>query len=220
MRTSVGGIEMGINSSGHFQAWQTAAAGTLEDLWWDADRNGGVGLYFNGLSRFATTTDGVTVEGWVLIEQDNDNGVRWDRGTQQWQAYIEDSDDSWRLYDTTNAETHITVEPGGATQINQVAFGSAGLLMSSNAITPSESYTAVQTSGGGAEDLNTINTTNLKTGSFLVIKQASAGGTVTVKDGVGNLRTSGDFAMGNADDTMTLLCTGANLVEISRSKNG
>ncbi len=44
--------------------------------------------------------------------------------------------------------------------------------------------------------------------------------TVTLKDGVGNLRLQGDFPLSSSNDTMQLWFDGANWLELTRSTNG
>lgn len=78
----------------------------------------------------------------------------------------------------------------------------------------------VETEGAAAsDDLDTISG-GANAGQLLILSAANSARTVVAKDGTGNLRLNGDFAMDNAEDTLTLLYNGANWLEIARSDNG
>jgi hypothetical protein len=66
--------------------------------------------------------------------------------------------------------------------------------------------------------LNSIN--GGSEGDVLVIRGASTGGDIAVKDLVGNLRLAGNNTISDASDTMVLLHDGANWIELTRSNNG
>ncbi|WP_373081172.1 hypothetical protein [Zhongshania sp.] len=77
----------------------------------------------------------------------------------------------------------------------------------------------VEAETGTADDIDTIN--GLAPGAIATFSIASGGDTITFKDGTGNLRLAGDFALNDGSDTITLrqFQEGANLIEISRSDN-
>lgn len=98
-----------------------------------------------------------------------------------------------------------------------------GLTISSGAVTATGSYHTIDTEASAAtDDLDTINGA-FATGHRLVITAANSGRTVVVKDGTGNIVLSnplGNFSMDNATDTMELIWSGSNWLELSRSYNG
>lgn len=71
--------------------------------------------------------------------------------------------------------------------------------------------------GSGITTLSTI--TGGQTGQILVIFPNDNTNTILVKDGVGNLRLSGDFIMNHNQDRLMLEYDGTNWIELSRSDN-
>lgn len=95
---------------------------------------------------------------------------------------------------------------------------STELTIASGEISVVQTYHTVDTEADAAsDDLDTIN--GGVEGQFLVIRAANSARTVVAKDGTGNLSLAGDFSLTNGEDTLTLLCRGADWVEISRSDN-
>ena len=103
---------------------------------------------------------------------------------------------------------------------SKVSFNSATeLTISSGAVTATKSYHTVDTEGDAAsDDLNTIN--GEVSGMIIILQQNSPDRTVTVKDGVGNIKLAGDFAFTSVKDTLQLIYDGNHWCEVSRSFNG
>jgi hypothetical protein len=101
-----------------------------------------------------------------------------------------------------------------------VAGGEEDYTISGGSITPMSGYIEVDTEGGAAsDDLDTIVGTNVQDGSLLIVRAASSSRTVVAKDGTDNLRLNGDMTLDNGNDTLTLIWTGANWLELARSGN-
>lgn len=95
------------------------------------------------------------------------------------------------------------------------------LTIATGAVTVAGSYHTIDTeSDAASDDLDTIN--GGTDGAWLVIQAADSARTVVAKDGTGNLQLAGDFSMDNAQDTLTLIYSGALSAwcELSRSDNG
>jgi hypothetical protein len=92
------------------------------------------------------------------------------------------------------------------------------LTMAAGAVTVTGSFHVIDTSGGAAENLNTIN--GGVDGAILVLKSFSVARVPTLKDGAGNLALAGDFAMDATGDTIMLLYLSGTWRELSRSNNG
>lgn len=76
----------------------------------------------------------------------------------------------------------------------------------------------IDTEGAAAtDDLDTVS--GIRNGQIVILSCVSGARVVTVKDGSGNLRLSGDFVLDNTDDRIALLSDGTNLVELTRSDN-
>jgi len=71
---------------------------------------------------------------------------------------------------------------------------------------------------GPTDDLDTINGT--QDGDILIIAPNADTRTIVAKDGTGNLRLAGDFAMDHTSDRLLLISDGTLLYELSRSDNG
>ena len=90
--------------------------------------------------------------------------------------------------------------------------------VSSGGITVTSSTHRVDTESGAATDnLNNIN--GGTDGSILVLRTNVDGRDVTVKDGTGNLHLAGDYALNNSARKLTLIKSGSDWFELSRSSN-
>lgn len=74
---------------------------------------GSVVLYDAGTVRLTTNSSGLAATGRVTITQIDDTGVALVRGAQTFNIYVEDADNSFRIYDTTNADTAAVYTPNG-----------------------------------------------------------------------------------------------------------
>ena len=94
------------------------------------------------------------------------------------------------------------------------------LTAATGVVTATGSYHTIIGEGAADDDLVTIN--GCVDGAHLVIQADSDTVTITAKDGTGNLQLAGDFAMDNAQDTLSLICAGvlSAWVETGRSNNG
>lgn len=85
-------------------------------------------------------------------------------------------------------------------------------------ISKSDNLVIVDTEGGAAtDDLSTINGAGMA-GHSITLRAASASRVVTVKDST-QLRLAGDFVLNSTNDTITLIWTGSQWFEVSRSDN-
>ena len=92
------------------------------------------------------------------------------------------------------------------------------LTIAGGVITATQNYHQVDTEGDAStDDLDTINGGTV--GQILIIRAQNDARTVVAKDGTGNLRLNGDFSMNDLDDTLTLIYTGSNWLEIASSNN-
>lgn len=94
------------------------------------------------------------------------------------------------------------------------------VVISSGAVTAERSLLHVDTEGAAAsDDLDTIN--GQKEGRLLIIHIADSGRNVTLKDSTGNIRLAGsvDYTLSQVNDTIMLIGTNDNWVELSRSNN-
>lgn len=80
-------------------------------------------------------------------------------------------------------------------------------------------YVIVDTYGAGpaSEDLETI--TGGLHGDIVILRAENNARTTVIKDGVGNIKSAGDFSLDNASDHIMLIYDGSNWCEISRSNN-
>ncbi len=131
-----------------------------------------------------------------------------------------DSAEAW--YDTATGKFM------GAVSTTAYAFAREGgpqilgdfseLTIASGVITVTTSAHTVDTEADAAsDDLDSIS--GGTTGQILVLRAANGGRTVNLIDGL-PLRLSGDCALDNAEDTITLICQGSTWYEIARSNNG
>jgi len=96
--------------------------------------------------------------------------------------------------------------------------GQTELTISGGAITITSSFHTVDTESNDAtDDLDTIN--GGAEGDILILRSANNARDVTVKDATGNLKLAGDFTLGEIADTIMLLYSGSNWLELSRSNN-
>jgi hypothetical protein len=92
------------------------------------------------------------------------------------------------------------------------------LTISSGQITATQNYHQVDTESDAAtDDLDTINGGTV--GQILILRPQNDARTVVLKDGTGNLRLSGDFSLDDLDDTITLIYTGSNWLELATANN-
>jgi hypothetical protein len=125
--------------------------------------------------------------------------------------------------DATNERVGIGISPQATLHIDgDVAFGQGlELTISGGAVTVTHSYHHIDTeSDAGTDDLVTIN--GGYAGQILIIRNSHATRDVVARDytgGAGNLLLAGDFTMQGTTDTLTLIYSGANWLEISRSDN-
>ena len=103
---------------------------------------------------------------------------------------------------------------GGITTLGSMSE----LTIASGGITVTSSVHTVDTESDAASDnLNTVN--GGTDGSILILKSVTGTRDVTLKDSSDNLRLAGDFALSSANDSITLIKSGSNWLEISRSDN-
>ena len=79
------------------------------------------------------------------------------------------------------------------------------------------SYAVPAPESGTADDIDTIS------GGFdgaLLILSGSAGNTLTVKDGTGNLKLGADRVLDNFEDSLTLVRRGSDWIELAYANNG
>lgn len=92
------------------------------------------------------------------------------------------------------------------------------LTISGGEITATQNYHQVDTQGDAAtDDLDTINGGTV--GQILILRPQNDSRTVVLKDGTGNLKLTGDFSLDDLDDTITLIYTGSNWLEVARANN-
>lgn len=147
------------------------------------------------------------------------------------------------LEDNSTADSNVTVRihtPGFETRTNGVkdssdalnrsyfkgrtiVYGSEfeegpELTISGGAITATQNYHQVDTQGDAStDDLDTINGGTV--GQILILRAQNDARTVVVKDGTGNIRLNGDFSLNDLDDTITLIYTGSNWLELATANN-
>lgn len=81
-----------------------------------------------------------------------------------------------------------------------------------------DEYTIDTESDAASDDLDTINGGYL--GRVIRLRAANTARTPTLKDGTGNLKTGGDRALDNTEDTIVLWHDGTNWLEVSFANNG
>ncbi len=95
--------------------------------------------------------------------------------------------------------------------------GAPNTAISSGSATPTATFQSLSGEGGVADDCDTL--VAAATGQFVIIKPLDSTNTVTMKDGTGNMRLAGDFALDHVFDTITLVYDGTGWLEVSRSNN-
>jgi hypothetical protein len=99
-----------------------------------------------------------------------------------------------------------------------LSFGNRNRTIASGVLSVYADWHYVATEGGaGTDDLDTIN--GGREGYMLTLRAASSSNDVVLIDGSGNLRLNGSFTLDNAQDSITLLFSGGEWVEIARSDN-
>lgn len=93
------------------------------------------------------------------------------------------------------------------------------LTLSSDAITVTKSYHTVDGESDAADDIDTIS--GGYDGMILTLRAEHTDRTITVKDGVDNIDSAGDFALDSTEDTIQLIydSTLTKWLELSRSDN-
>jgi hypothetical protein len=132
------------------------------------------------------------------------------------------------VYDGVNNRLGIaTISPastlhvvGDHTQDGKTIFTRSDLTIASGVITVTKSYHRVDTQAAAAtDDLDTIS--GMTTGQVVILTTVNSVRDVVVKHGTGNifLAANTDFTLSNSRDHIMLICTGTEIVELSRSKN-
>ena len=127
--------------------------------------------------------------------------------------------DSYIKFMTADTERMRIDHSGNVVVKGGLILGSGGTLtIASGAITVTHANHIVDTEGSAAsDDLDTIN--GGATGDILILHSTTYKRVVTLKDGTGNLRLAGDFALGDNTDSIMLMYWNSNWNEISRSNN-
>lgn len=84
----------------------------------------------------------------------------------------------------------------------------AELTISGGAITPDSDFHDVTDGAGSPVDLTTINTTNAHRGARLTIEKVNSSGTITIKNGVGNIQCGSDRVMTSPHSLATFIYSG------------
>lgn len=129
---------------------------------------------------------------------------------------------------TTQPQSKLHVEgiisSYGSSSLNIVDDSGSIITSNNNSegnITVTHNYHTV--SHGATNNTNNVNLININggvDGAILVLKQTSNDKDIKLIDNTGNLRLVDDFQMNNGNDTITLIKSGSNWFEISRSNNG
>lgn len=93
------------------------------------------------------------------------------------------------------------------------------LVIATDAVTITRPYHTLEPQTSTTDDLATIS--GGKDGFILTLRVKDSGDTITIKDGTGNLRLTGDFAMDSQQDTIQLIFDATLNVwlELCRSNN-
>jgi len=130
--------------------------------------------------------------------------------------------------DTYRASYHA---PHPSMVLDDGRFIFSGAISSSGTLTlPFEVYSPIHTltpalvtvdtfEAAASDDLDSIDGVSLRTGAIAILRAANSARTVVVRDGVGNLKLSGNFSLDHAEDTIMLVFTGTDWLELSRSNN-
>jgi hypothetical protein len=144
-------------------------------------------------------------------------GVGSTNNTQNGLLYMDAAGD---LYWRDKAGVSHLISSGGGGFLE--AGDGAGLMLASGVLNAVTGFVRVVTEGGAAsDDLDTITVGSLPEGSLIVLVADNSTETVVVKNGTGNIQLAGsDFTMDNKKDTIMLILTQSNWLEVSRSNNG
>lgn len=122
--------------------------------------------------------------------------------------------------------TAVTIDENGNTDFSAGDVSISGgflnlgtlstLTLSSGAVTVTKTRHRIAAETGTTDDLTDLNGA---TNGDIIIIEPDTGDTITVKDGTGNLRLAGDFAMDSTQDKLILIFNGSQWEEISRSDN-
>jgi len=193
-----------INVEGNFLMMEISD-NKLED-----DAGTSVGFGINILGTTNIVVKGNVIRGITPVRTDNDT-----QGAPQTPSNPIFKDNIW---DHTSAFISQVTGTNVVLQDN-IEIGAIDVTMAANVIVipAGVKSVSVDTSGGAAEDLNTINGGH--NGDRITFRSVSGARVPTFKDGVGNLRLAVDFALDSTDDSITLYRVGSNWHEVARSNN-
>ena len=118
-----------------------------------------------------------------------------------------------KSYDTfSNVKEHV--------KRGRILSKGATLTIATDTATATDSYHLLAGQSGAADNLATLNYAVTAQAGQIVVLQAAANVTITVKNGTGNIACGADFALDNVDDAITLMWTGAKWVSIAQVSNG
>lgn len=130
----------------------------------------------------------------------------------------------WDGVSQCNLSTTGLLEPKSVSSLEvtakkQIIGDGTVLTISSGEITVTGSYHAVNTEASAStDDIDTIS--GGVVGQRLVIRALDQTRTVVLKNNTDNLRLAGDCILDNSTDTIELIYSGTNWLELSRSNNG
>ena len=112
-----------------------------------------------------------------------------------------------------------TVLLGGTT--SAAVNTSVPITISSGAITSAAGHIILAAETGTTDDLDSFSGVTGATAGDMMILRADSGDTITVKDGVGNIRLDGgtDKVLNSVNDVLLLMFTGSQHIQISFSNN-
>ena len=119
--------------------------------------------------------------------------------------------------------TVATYEAGAGSILRQALVGRGPYLeISGGGITLNATENLLETEGLAAnDDLDTVTFPSwAANGQIFVIRAHNGARTITIKDGIGNIRCAGDRVLDNLDDMFTGVKVGSDLVEIGFADNG
>jgi len=175
-------------------------------------------------------------EGQFDDEQIN---LRYDGDENKFKIDTKEKSNAFVIKRTTGNVGIGTSEPASKLEVEGIisSFGSASINIvdnSGNTITSNNNtegsitvthnhHTISHGAGDGLANVNLININGGVDGAILVLRQTSNDKDVHIRDNAGsfsgNLRLAGDFQMTTGNDTITLMYSGGNWFEISRSDN-
>ena len=129
-------------------------------------------------------------------------------------GYVREADANWTdLTDGGATTLHSHASSGMHSQGDQSL-----VIIATGVITITSGYHRIETEGGAAtDDLDTIN--GGTSGDTLVLRISNNAMVVTLQDATGNLLLSAACTLNNVADTITLIKSGTNWLEMSRSNN-